>query len=149
MEPQGLKGRYTMNIQELTDKVKANAITDKSAWSKGVRSYALEMLGNLEDTSAQADKITLGDLINHVGYKFVKIGCFSGSWGACNEVSWGGNFEIYDGDIAERLASPSEIKKCTRVDGSLRNPNNRESWLDVQTRAIYQAILLIQRNARG
>lgn len=138
-----------MNIQELTDKIKAHAITDNSAWKKGVRSYALEMLENVEDKTAPACTLTLGQLINHVGYNSVKIGMFANQYNACQEVSWIGNFEIYNENIAERLASPSEIKKCTRADGSIRNPNSRESWLDVQTRAIWQAVMLIQRNARG
>ena len=136
-----------MTIAELETKIAGNV--PKSTWERGVKSYALEMLENVEDTTAPACTLTLGQLINHVGYNSVKIGMFANQYNACQEVSWGGNFEIYNGDIAERLASPTEIKKCTRKDGSLRNPNSRESWLDVQTRAIWQAIMLIQRNARG
>lgn len=136
-----------MTIAELETKIAGNV--PKSAWSRGVKSYALEMLEKIEDTSAQADTITLGDLINHVGYKSVKIGCFSQSLGACSEASWGGNFEIYSEDIAQRLATPSEIKKCTRKNGSFRSEVNGKNWLDIQARAIWQAVMLIQRNARG
>ena len=52
------------------------------------------------------------------------------------EYSWGGCSLIYDGDIAERLCTPSELKK-TR--GGERRPNSREEWLDTQARALYQA----------
>jgi len=65
-----------------------------------------------------------------------------------SEYSYGGSSLIYDGDIAERLATPSEIKKCTRVDGSLRNPNSSETWLDVQTRALRQAASKILRGTK-
>lgn len=51
----------------------------------------------------------------------------------------GGNSLIYDQDIANRLATPSEIKRVTRKDGSLRKPNASEEWLDTQARALYQA----------
>lgn len=135
-----------MTIEELETKIAGNV--PKSAWSRGVKSYALEMLEKIEDTDAQADTITLGDLINHVGYKFIKIGCFTGALGACSEMSWGGKFEIYSEDIAQRLATPSEIKKCTHKNGSFRNEFGKIHWLDIQARAIYQAVMLIQRNAK-
>lgn len=53
-----------------------------------------------------------------------------------NAYSWGGCALCYDGDIAERLCSPSELKKTRNGE---RRPNSREEWLDVQARALYQA----------
>lgn len=47
---------------------------------------------------------------------------------------------MYDGDIAERLCTPSELRK-TR--GGELNPNCRESWLDVQARALYRAACVV------
>ena len=35
-----------------------------------------------------------------------------------------------------RVCTPSELK---RTDGGMNNPNSRETWLDVQSRALYQA----------
>ena len=52
------------------------------------------------------------------------------------QYSWGGSALIYDGDIAERLCCPSELKKTRNGE---RRPNSREEWLDVQARALYQA----------
>ena len=43
---------------------------------------------------------------------------------------------IYDSDIAERLCTPSELKKTRNGE---RKPNSREEWLDVQARALRQA----------
>lgn len=64
------------------------------------------------------------------------------SW---DEYSYGGCSLIYDGDIAERLCTPSELKK---KDGGRLAPNSQESWLDVQVRALYQACLRIKRKFR-
>ena len=53
-----------------------------------------------------------------------------------NAFSWGGSSLIYDYDIAERLCTPSELK---RTKNGERKPNAREDWLDTQARALYQA----------
>lgn len=138
-----------MNIEELKEKVRTEA-TPRSKWEKAVRGYALDMLDNIEDTTRPADSLNLGELVNHCGYTPVKIGMFNAhAWAAAKETSEGGNFLIYTHDIAENLATPSELKRYTRKDGSLRDPNPRETWLDCQTRAVFQALLMIQRNARG
>ena len=61
------------------------------------------------------------------------------SW---QQYSAGGCALIYDGDIAERLCTKSELKATRNGE---RNPNARESWIDVQARALYQAANLIRR----
>lgn len=96
-----------------------------SAWKRGVRAYALEMI-----EGAEGELATVADLKKELLN------------GAANwrEYSYGGCALIYDGDIAERLCAPSEYAK-TR-DGE-RAPNARESWLDVQARALGQAANLI------
>ena len=52
------------------------------------------------------------------------------------EYSYGGCALIYDGDIAARVCTPSELR---RTHGGQRDPNPRETWLDVQARALCQA----------
>ena len=64
------------------------------------------------------------------------------SW---SQYSWGGCSLCYDGDIAKRLCTPSELKR-TRS-GECR-PNSREEWLDTQARALIQAANLIVRRVR-
>ena len=93
-----------------------------SKWAKGVQEYAAELYQNMIDNNLP---ITEENLLN--GAK---------NW---KEYSLGGSSLVYDCDIAERLATPSEVKACTRKDSSLRNPNKNETWLDVQARALYQA----------
>ena len=61
------------------------------------------------------------------------------------KYSYGGCSLIYDSQIAERLCTPSEFKK---KDGGRLAPNSKESWLDVQTRALYQACVRITRKFR-
>ncbi|MCL2288725.1 MAG: hypothetical protein FWC33_06115 [Candidatus Bathyarchaeota archaeon] len=103
-----------------------------SAWSKGVQTYALELLNNLREdgvkTFSTSDK---AKLLNGAE-----------NW---KRFSDGGMTLIYDPDIAKRLSSASELKKTKN--GQL-NPNRRESWIDVQARALYQAELLINKAVR-
>lgn len=115
------------------------ALTERSAWSRGVTSYAIELLDELEDArragyAAEAlDNTTLLEkaLLNGAS-----------DWA---QYSWGGSSLIYNADIARRLCSPSELKN-TR-DGE-RRPNSREEWLDVQARALFQACNRIKKAYR-
>lgn len=111
---------------------------DRSAWEKGVTVYALELLDNLEEYR----KYNKAD--EHVHPLEVESELLNGasSW---NQYSYGGSALIYDCDIAERLCSPSELKKSRNGE---RNPNSRETWLDCQARALYQACRRIKNAAR-
>jgi len=97
----------------------------QSAWSKGVELYAAELREFLAENNLPATK---ENLLN--GAK---------DW---SQYSYGGSALIYDADIAERLCSPSELKK--KKGGDLP-PNSRESWLDVQARALSQAARRVLR----
>ena len=101
---------------------------DRSAWNKGVTVYALELLENITETEI----ITKERLLNGAE-----------NW---EEFSWGGCSLIYDYDIAERLCTPSELKKTRNGE---RRPNPRESWLDTQARALFQACNRIMTLARA
>lgn len=99
----------------------------KSAWGKGVLLYAYELVENLEDETLPASKSELeAVLLNGAA-----------DW---SQYSWGGSSLIYNGDIAERLCTPSELK---RKRGGELAPNSHEQWLDVQARALAQAANLI------
>lgn len=102
----------------------------KSAWKKGVYTYAYELASEAAGcTWTKTPKTIEEALLNGAT-----------SW---REYSYGGNSLIYDADIAERLCSPSELKRS--LDGK-RNPNRRESWLDVQTRALRRAAIILIRS---
>lgn len=107
----------------------------RSAWSKGVKDFALDLLENIRDLNGREVETR----------KELETALLNGAlnW---SEYSWGGCALIYDGDIAARLCSPSEFR---RTRGGEWRPNRRESWLDVQARALYQAFRLICRAAEG
>ena len=99
----------------------------KSAWRKGVELYAEELREHLAENNLTSTK---ENLLNGAR-----------DW---REYSYGGCSLIYDADIAERLCSPSELKK---VKGGERNPNANETWLDCQARALFQAARIVLRGS--
>jgi hypothetical protein len=107
------------------------ARTERSAWSRGVTAYALDLVDELEEAT-EGGYFDLSDL---EAPKMVDRALLNGAddW---NQYSWGGCSLCYDGQIAERLCTPSELKKTRHGE---RRPNSREEWLDVQARALAQA----------
>ena len=101
---------------------------DRSAWNKGVTLYTLEMLDDVAENIDYSGK----EPETRVELKALALNGAE-SW---DQYSWGGSSLVYDCNIAERLCTPSELKK-TR--GGERRPNSQEEWLDVQARALYQA----------
>lgn len=111
------------NLESVLEECKKNA---RSAWKRGVYDYALMLLDNRPDLE---DFHTNG----------LKEELLNGARDWC-QYSYGGCACIFDSDIAERLCTPSELKR--RDYGRLK-PNSREEWLDVQTRALFQAYRVI------
>lgn len=93
----------------------------RSAWDKGVLAYALDLLEDYEP-----EEVTCKGLLNGAE-----------DWQA---FSYGGNALIYNEDIAERLCSPSMLKKKR---GGALPPSQFEMWLDLQTDALEQAYRMI------
>ena len=127
--------------QESTlDKVAAEleAQKDRSAWGRGVNAYALELVEELRERAAYEGR-------NPEPGKECREWMLNGAqdW---NQYSWGGSSLIYDGDIAERLCTPSELKKTRHGE---RRPNSREEWLDTQARALTHACNRVARVYRS
>lgn len=101
----------------------------RSAWARGVKAYALELLDNLAELTA--DKLA--------DPAAVRAALLNGAenW---NQYSWGGCSLVFNGDIAARCCTLSERK---RSHSGERRPNSREEWLDVQARALSQAARLV------
>lgn len=114
----------------------------RSAWDKGVNLYALDLLADLADGEGLRG-LPAADTVGACAALSDRMLGGARDW---DEYSYGGCALIYDGDIAARLCSPSEFR---RNRGGQWNPNRRENWLDVQTRALHQAALLIWRAYRG
>ena len=133
----------TMEAATLTlDRVQAalDSRKDRSAWNKGVTVYASELLEGLRESieggyfdpeDLAAPKLLNRELLNGAS-----------DW---NQYSWGGSSLIYDGDIARRLCSPSELRRTREGE---RRPNAREEWLDTRARALFQAAHRLTRTIR-
>lgn len=142
-----------MKLEELKKELETRQNKSRSAWDKGVYSYAVEMVENIQNDSIMsqeqdAEKHDVSDFVNHVDGRGISMSDF---WTMdarikvhrlCDSSSWGGNFDIYDGSIVERLCTPSEIRRYNS--GRMQNgPTSRERWMDTQTRAINSAIFRI------
>lgn len=101
---------------------------DRSAWNKGVTLYAWDLLDEIQERTNYERK-------EPESVAELKEYALNGAenW---DQYSWDGSALIYNGDIAERLCSPSELKKTRNGE---RRPNSREEWLDTQARALFQA----------
>lgn len=108
-----------------------------SAWARGVKAYAVELCSSLRGAAAYAAETgTPSPLTDR---ETVRAALLNGArdW---SEYSWGGCALIYDGDIAARLCTASELR---RTHNGQRNPNPRETWLDVQARALASAAAIV------
>ena len=117
-----------MNIHNEV-RVNIEGIKAQSAWARGVKATALELL---EDTDHYGLPISEENLLNGAD-----------DW---QHYSEGGCSLIYDYDIAERYCTPSELKRCK---GGERMPNAQENWIELQARALYQASRLIITTEEG
>lgn len=122
-----------MMISELIKKVDDHKAV--SAWDKGVKIYAYELLEELANEEPE---------YNYTGSPEDKAKLLNGA-GDWKQYSYGGCSLIYNGDIAERLSTPSELK---RKKGGELEPSSDELWIDVQARALRHAYSLINRLAK-
>ena len=121
----------TTTKQELLAAVSAHK-AGRGAWARGVNAYAVELVEGLNDNADLSNEVMLQkELLNGAS-----------SW---REYSEGGCALIYDADIAERLCSPSELK---RTKWGMLPPNGRENWLEVQARALWRAHKVIETEWR-
>ncbi len=102
----------------------------RSAWDRGVKEYALELLEDMENERNAAKET---DMTVYPATLQAELLNGAMNW---KQYSWGGCSLVYDMQIAKRLCSPSELKKTRNGE---RQPNASEQWLDVQTRALHQA----------
>lgn len=126
------------NVNEIINAI--NNTCPRSAWDRGVKAYALELLEDL------ADNIRLGYAPEDVLYTGLLHEWLLNGAQNWKQFSWGGSSLIYNGDIAARLCTPSELVKTRNGE---RRPNAHEDWLDCQARALYQAESLINRTIKA
>lgn len=100
---------------------------ERSAWRRGVRQYAMDLIEDLPDFQDLNPENCREVLLNGAV-----------SW---KEWAYGGYGLVYDCAIAERLCTPSELRKKR---GGELEPSSHESWLDVEARAVGQAAAAIK-----
>lgn len=109
-------------------------VKPRSAWDKGVKLYAFDLLDKYEEYcefEGRSLPLTKETLLNGAS------DWYSYSWGGCSFIA--------DCDIANRLCTPSEL---SRTNFGKKAPNSRESWIDVQARALTQACALLLELSR-
>lgn len=109
----------------------AAAKCGRSKWENGKHYLALTIIEMAEEPNAVVDLRDLeATLLNGAA-----------DWSA---YCYGGGLIVSNLEIAELLCTPSELRRSTAADGSLKDPNKRETWMDVQARAALQAWWLIR-----
>ena len=114
---------YTKELRKLVAE-----FPNTNAWKRGVKEYTDELLDNLEEKSQLNGRLPKDE-------KELKEWLLNGAIN-CEIYSYAYCSLKYDSQIAERLCTPSELKKkeCGRL-----APNKREGWLDLQTKALRDA----------
>ena len=100
----------------------------RSAWTRGVNNIAMDIVSEILE-NADGNDAPHFNRVEDFARHFYNV--------SLREAVDGGCFLVYDYDIAENFCTPSELK---RVKNGERNPNSRETWLDVMYRGAYQAI---------
>lgn len=125
-----------MKYKEIIEKL--DGLKPRSAWAKGVVTYAYDLANNV--LNCVGNKVF--DPLNYdIKYRDVNCYAFNGAFSA-QEYSYSGCAFNSDSDIASLLCTPSEYRKTNRGNRKL---NKTESWLDVQARALFQAKELLKR----
>lgn len=124
------------NIQAIMEAIEARK--ERSAWNKGVQAYALEMLERFEEWRRWNEEN---------GESVLELDEVTALNGASDWSAWayGGCGLIYNAYIAERLCTPSELRK---LDGGARVPAGADTWCDIEARAARQAWRMIAEVVR-
>ena len=123
---------YTNELRKLVEE-----IPNTSAWKKGVKEYADELLNNLEEKSQLNGRLPKDE-------KELKEWLLNGATD-CKDYSYTYCSLKYDSQIAERLCNPSEFKK---KGGGRIVPKRGETWFDEQSKALCYACLRIKSKFR-
>ena len=132
----GAKIMKNINLSELSKKIEN--LNPRSAWSKGVKKYAEELIHKLNEYADYNGTPGTISALNSTDFEQILLNG-ADNWSA---YSYGGCSLIWNGDIAKTLCTPSELK---RTKNGQDDPNSRETWMDVQARALSQAFSLICR----
>lgn len=123
-----------MKVSNLLNEIEK--VNCRSYWAKGVQAYAIDIVESIEYKKEVSPRFIKSELLNGAR-----------DW---SQYSEGGCALIYDGDIAKRVCTPSELKRLTRANGTLKDrPNRHETWIQCQARALFQACELVSNIVRN
>lgn len=100
----------------------------RSAWSRGVRAYALDLLDNIEEMSNYGEYLAISE-----GVALNGAGCWS-------NYAAGGCGLVYTSAILERLCTASELRRLNR------SGRSDIDAIEIEGRALLQAWRLIAEN---
>ena len=123
---------YTEELRKLVEE-----IPNTSAYKRGIKKYADELLDNLEEMARIYKRLPKDE--NELESWLLKG---ARNWG---DYSWRGYSLIYDSQIAERLCTPSEFRK---KDGGRLAPSRYKTWFVEQSEALCHAYLRIKDKFR-
>lgn len=106
----------------------------RSAWSRGVRAYALDLIDEIEEITNY--EVSNGAEIPVISQSLALNGASDWhqyAYGCCGAAA------VYDEAIAERLCTPSELR-------AFHSGKLCQSWPSVEARALLQAWNLITEN---
>ena len=132
----GNSNNWKSEVNEI--RARLEAIKSRSCWDRGVKGFALDLLESYENICEYCENN--GQPVPKLNEETLLNG--ADCWDA---YCYGGMALIYDGDIARALCTPSELKI---TDNGAKDPNGRETWMDVQVRAYFQAYRMLINNAR-
>lgn len=124
------------NIQAIREAIEARK--ERSAWNKGVKAYALDILAQFEEWRRfnESEGLECPELDERTALNGAK------DWSAW---AYGGCGLVYNAYIAERLCTPSELRK---LDGGAKVPAGADTWCDIEARAARQAWRMIAEAVR-
>lgn len=133
-----LKHDFKVDVNKLLASLKEKKV-GRSRWSAAVKEDAVAMV---EDGDFNSNIVSLKELAEHcLNYCLEDKDLENNEiFRICKWESEGGNFRICDSEICEHYGTPSEIRK---KDHGRLDPNPAETWIDVQSRGIYQSFMLI------
>ena len=123
---------YTNELRKLVAE-----FPNRSAWKRGVKEYADELLDNLEVRAQINERLPKNE-------KELKEWMLNGAMD-CKDYSYTYCSLKYDSQIAERLCTPSELKK---KEGGRLAPSRYKTWFDEQSEALCYAYLRIKDKFR-
>ena len=135
---EALKNAITAEAVVVAVEKKVSESKTRSAWDRGVKAYAEELVEELRE-AVECGYVDADDLSNRRLFEKAMLNG-AADWRQYSE----GCALCYNQDIAERLCAPWELRK---TDNGRKDPNPRENWIDVQSRALFQAAQMVLRAA--